>query len=166
MAYQWVGRKFGVDPNVVGKIFEQIEERDGIVTRIALLLEASEKDSPIHELFEWNDSEAAYKYRLMQAGDIIRHISVVITEDEDKPVRAFVNVNTDDGQQADGLYMNVKKAMQDEESRKIVLRRALHELKIFEKKYSMYKELEGVFLEIEKLEAVDGKKKNRDSEKV
>lgn len=166
MAYQWVGRKFGADPNVVGKILEQIEDRNGIVTREALLIEASGKDSPIHDLFTWNDTEAAQKYRLMQAGDIIRHISVVITESADKPVRAFVNVNVDESSQVDGWYMNTKKAMQDKECRMIVLRRAKRELELFKAKYQMYKELEMIFKAIDRLEVQDGKKKNRDTEKV
>ena len=54
---------------------------------------AADPAHPLHERFVWDDSEAARRYRLVQASGLIRSVSVVVEREEDKPpvrVRAFV----------------------------------------------------------------------------
>ena len=54
---------------------------------------AADPTHPLHERFVWDDSEAARRYRLVQASGLIRSVSVVVEREEDRPpvrVRAFV----------------------------------------------------------------------------
>lgn len=51
----------------------------GRLTPDEVLKRAKSKDSPLHDLFEWNDSEAARKYRLNQARDLISSFDISIT---------------------------------------------------------------------------------------
>lgn len=54
---------------------------------------AADPAHPLHERFVWDDSEAARRYRLVQASGLIRSVSVVVEREEDRPpvrVRAFV----------------------------------------------------------------------------
>lgn len=54
---------------------------------------AADPTHPLHERFVWDDSEAARRYRLVQASGLIRSVSVVVERQDDKPpvrVRAFV----------------------------------------------------------------------------
>lgn len=54
---------------------------------------AADPTHPLHERFVWDDSEAARRYRLVQASGLIRSVSVIVERQDDKPpvrVRAFV----------------------------------------------------------------------------
>ena len=54
---------------------------------------AADPQHPLHARFVWDDSEAARKYRLVQASGLIRSVSVVVEREPEKPpvrVRAFV----------------------------------------------------------------------------
>lgn len=141
-----------VDANTVGGVMEEIESRNGAVTS-ELFLEASRaEDSPTHDVFEWNDGTAAEKYRLHQAARTICAIRVIVRDDrpkapDAKPPRAFVNIVDDDSKKA--RYMNVTDALSNEETRHVVLGRALRELKSFQEKYSALSELAEVFTAID-----------------
>jgi hypothetical protein len=134
---------------------EKIEQRDGEVTNKSLLEAGRSESSPIHSLFEWNDGKAAELYRLKQANDIITHIAIKVEEKESEPYRAYVNiVETQEGEQTQvGRFINIRSAMENEETRKIILRAALAEMKRFQAKYAKYSELSGVFDAMKKAEA-------------
>jgi hypothetical protein len=42
---------------------------------------ARNKNSPLHEYFEWDDGAAAYRWRLFQARELISSVRVVVTVD-------------------------------------------------------------------------------------
>ena len=80
---------------------------------------AADPAHPLHERFVWDDSEAARRYRLVQASGLIRSVSVVVERQDDKPpvrVRAFVAdrdtspapVTDDDTEDADDLTGNYR----------------------------------------------------------
>lgn len=52
----------------------------GKITPEALVAAARDPDSPLHDYFEWDDSTAAEKYRMMQARTMLRscHYNVTI----------------------------------------------------------------------------------------
>ena len=147
--YEWKDAKLskGLPAQVVGETFEQIERRDGVLTKEAFLEASRPENSPTHKCFEWDDSVAAEKYRLTQSRMIINSIAVTITKanGEEQKAPAFVNVEikTDSGK-----YKNIEVAMNNESEKAIVLQNALNELKQFEKKYGYLKELERIFEEI------------------
>ena len=152
MVYSWKDQfSYKIPAEVVGKEFEKLERKNGGVTRENVLDSARSSNSPLHELFEWNDTVAAEQYRLQQATTLIcaLHIEVDSQDDEPQKLRAYVNV----GDERSGRFINIDTAFQNNETRDIVLERALRELKAFEKKYRALSEFSSLFAEINKLTA-------------
>lgn len=94
MRYEWAeGRGRSVPALVVGKQLEQIAARHGgRITPDDLVASAKGSRSPLHRLFEWDDSKAARAHRLHQARMVINSIDVVVDEDDGSSVQAFVSV--------------------------------------------------------------------------
>lgn len=150
-AYEYVGRQFRVSADIVGAEMERIEARDGQVTSKSLLDAGRPEESALHSLFEWDDSKAAELYRLRQATEVITHIHIVIDEKPNTPYRAYVNIQESSGQTERGRFINVRSAMENEETRRIVLNMAISEAKRFAQKYANYKELSEVFDAIDRV---------------
>ena len=148
MVYKWNKYAYPISADIVGKHFEKIEKEYGKLDRKIVLDSARSEKSPIHSLFEWDDSIAGEKYRLQQATNLIINLDVEV-QTEKKPIicRAFVNV-TDEKK---GTFINVETAFKAEETREVVLDRALRELKAFENKYKNLKEFSELFDLIESL---------------
>lgn len=94
--YSWNVNLFKVSAEIVGAEMEKIEKRDGEVTPKALLEEARSTNSPIHNLFDWNDTTAAEKYRLSQAGLAIRQIKVQIVRVPNEVKEVKLNIEKTD----------------------------------------------------------------------
>ena len=80
---------------------QKLYDENHRLTPAIVLAEAKDPDSPLHPLFEWSDHEAAEKWRLQQARQLIRSVRVVYkpatgTEPE-KSVRAWQSLRTEDG---------------------------------------------------------------------
>lgn len=147
MVYSWK-YNMKVPAEKAGKEMERIERKHGEVTPENVLEESRAEGATLHNLFEWDDTVAAEKYRLNQAGLIIRNLTVTIETVETKPtMRAYVNVSDD----TKGRFISITNAMSNEDTREIVLRNALAELKEFRKKYSDLQELSEVFSAIDKI---------------
>lgn len=153
--YSYRHGKVGASAQTVGETLERIEKRDGVVTKEAFLEESRPEDSPTHNMFEWDDTVAAEKYRLEQSRMIIADV-VVTVERESKPRKVAGYVNVTLGKHNKAEYNSIGVAMEDTEKRKAVLSNAFDELKTFENKYSEYQELAGVFAEAHKAERMYG----------
>lgn len=142
MVYKWKNYKYSVPAEVVGKHFQKLEKKEGALTSQNVLESARSEKSPIHSLFEWDDTKAAEQYRLKQAAQLICNLTVEI-ETDDKPIecRAYMDIS----EAKVGSFINVQSAFQSEESRDVVLRRALNELSAFKAKYKNLLELQDVF---------------------
>lgn len=149
MVYQWKpafqAMAKGVNPQVVGERLEAIKAANGELTRELVLAEAEKKKSPLHKLFTWDDTEAARKYRLAQAGEIIRQIEVVITKPAGKSMvtRGFVRVTPPDEKKQ--TYIDVTTAFEDPIMREQVVKRARRELLAWKARYEAYEELGELF---------------------
>jgi hypothetical protein len=51
----------------------------GRLTPDAIVADAQDEDSPLHECFEWDDSEAAHKFRLTQARGLLERMELAVT---------------------------------------------------------------------------------------
>lgn len=150
--YEWKFKIFPVDPNDVGKEFEKIEKENGKVTAKKVVEVAKDEKNIMHSCFEWNDTKAAEKYRFIEAHNLISQlVKVSIKEPQRKEVRAYVNINQKNGFGQSGEFISIERAMSKEETRNIVLNKALDELIAFKNKYRNLREFEELFLEIEKL---------------
>ncbi|MBO0728571.1 MAG: hypothetical protein J2P57_04890 [Acidimicrobiaceae bacterium] len=65
------------------------EERGRLVPEEVVEV-ASAPDHPLHSQFEWDDTEAARRWRIWQAGQLIRRVQVrIVDNDHEYSVRAF-----------------------------------------------------------------------------
>ena len=62
------------------RLLEICTRAGGALTPQAVLDDARDKKSPLHSSFEWNNSEAANKYRLDQARAVIRDFHIIRIE--------------------------------------------------------------------------------------
>lgn len=143
--YSW-RKHHGVPAEEAGKVMEQLLERDGEVTKEAFLDASRPEDSPTHACFEWDDTEAAEKYRLHQAQNTILDLKITIERSDEKPISAPALLNISSEKHA--VYRETEKALSIEESRAIVLKNAMKELESFSAKYSALSELAEVFAAI------------------
>lgn len=152
MRFKYEGRSYCVSAQKAGERLKEIENRDGSITPQAVVEDARPEGSLLHPVFEWDDEKAAEAYRIHQAGNFIRCI-VVVPEKENEvkePVKLFINTNpTDDRQKRVGTYINFHSAMENPESRSVILSNAKHEMLLFKKKYSQLTELSKVFKAID-----------------
>jgi hypothetical protein len=61
---------------------EALESRSGKLSPLDVVEAARAKDSPIHGCFDWDDTEAANKWRLEQARELIRRVKIEIQYEE------------------------------------------------------------------------------------
>lgn len=86
-------RLTGVDPAAAAAELERIRAGGGL-TPEAVVLTARNPDNPLHNAFEWDDSEAARQHRLYQARTLIR--AVVIVHDAGPAQPVYVHVRTEE----------------------------------------------------------------------
>jgi hypothetical protein len=104
-------------------------------------------DNPLHGDFTWDDTEAAEKWRLEQAREIIR-VTVVWEPRTERNIRAFVSLPAD--REAGGGYRYVPQVVKTVNGREQMLAAAIAELRQVQEKYRDVEQLAGVFAEIEK----------------
>lgn len=137
--------------NIRLEVLRKIQRAAGGILRPAdIVAHARNPESPLHGEFDWDDSEAAEKWRLEQAREIIR-VTVVHEERKEMTTRAFVSLARD--RVDDGGYRYVPSLVRTPKGRQEVLEEALAELRIFARKYRHISALTGIFVEIEKATA-------------
>ena len=145
MVYEWkTGSHISVSAQIAGEMCEKLE-KEGRLTAKNLLEENRPIEAPLHNAFNWNDSEAAELYREDQARHIIQCI-VVKKENVKEPVRQFINVDL-----GERKYYSVDMLVSQQETRHVLLKTALAELSAFQRKYQGLKELAQVFTAIDQL---------------
>lgn len=97
--------------------------------------------SPLHHRFEWDDTEAARQYRLVQAEQLIRVSVIVVGAETPLQTRCFVSLTTD---RPHGIYREVISVMQDPDQRSQLLMDAYSEMTRFQKKFAGLQELGAV----------------------
>jgi len=160
MVYLWKeGSRLHGDAQEVGRMLESLHEERGSISADDVLEAAKPKDSVLHDYFEWDNSEAAHQYRLVQAREIIRSIVVKIEKspDENITTRAFVSLKQPlaEDKEPVGAYMPLSVVVQDTDLRRQLIRQALHEIDIFQRKYAALEEIVGLMAQLRQtLEAV------------
>lgn len=139
------------DATLVGNHIEMLRKKfKGELTPQDILDDARHDNSPLHSFFEWDDSAAAEHYRLQQARGLIRAVVAVYVR-EDKPAvrtKAYVHINEPSAPH----YREASHAMSQQKTRKMVLDRAMNELKAWR---SRYKDLEEFASFIEIIDKID-----------
>jgi hypothetical protein len=139
------------DANTVGRHIEMLREKfKGELTPQDILDDARHDNSPLHSFFEWDDSAAAEHYRIQQARGLIRAVVAVYAR-EDKPAvrtRAYVHVPEPSAPH----YREASHAMSQTKTRKMVLDRAMNELKAWRTRYRDLEEFAGLVDIIDKID--------------
>jgi len=151
LVYEWKMNKYPIKAQEAGEKLEEIEKRYKGITPKIVVNEARDKDSLLHPCFEWDNQEAAEKYREVQAGDMIRNIVVIKVDDneENEPIRAFVNIV--DREDNNNKYISISVAVKDVDYNAQIIETAYKELLAFENKYKNLKEFSEVLKAIEKV---------------
>ena len=138
---------YPVSAQPAGEELRRIYADKGQLKPADVVDESRPESAPLHPCFEWRDEVAAEEYRKVQAGNLIRSITVVHKTPTHEPVevRAFVKPLE--------TYAPIEVVVNSEEQIAALLETALAELKAFEKKYATLSKLSSVFEEIKKLTA-------------
>lgn len=110
-----------------------IHQEHGTLTPALLVDLAADPDHPLHDRFDWDDTEAARKWRLEQAGQLLRVVKLPTDPSRPHDLRAFVAVKGQDSHRSE--YVPTEQAMADEFTRALVLRDMEREWKSLKKRY-------------------------------
>lgn len=147
MVYKWKeGSHHKISAQIAGDVCAELEER-GELTARNLVDVSRPEEAPLHDEFEWDNDLAAELYRENQGRGIIGHL--VIVADTKSPVRAYFNLEV-----KSPVYHSVSAIVHNEDKYASLLRKACMELKAFQKKYEMIKELAAVFEAIDALNGI------------
>jgi len=127
------------------------DENNGILLPERVVEEAKVETSPLHDSFNWDNTDAAQKYRVHQARNLIR-CTVVYEERTEKYIKTFVSLSSD--RDNGGGYREVIIVLKDTDKKAEMLADALSELQAFQNKYNSLVELCEVFDAIRQLETI------------
>lgn len=118
------------------------------VTPENVLNMARSKKTELHKCFEWDDSIASEKYRLIQAREIIRHFVIMPPEEkaEETPKVRSYQVTT-----KRNVYEPTRVILQKPDEYMALLKKAKAELEAFKRRYKTLTELEELFEIIDEL---------------
>lgn len=120
----------------------------GLLLPEKVVAAARPKTSVLHSRFEWDNSEAAEKYRIWQARQLIS-ICVEILPGSKVETPCFVSLSPD--RVTRGGYRAIVDVMSHAEMREQLLKDALHDLNSFQQRYHRLKELSEVFSAIRRV---------------
>lgn len=70
-----------MNKKVLKELERLLDANGGDITVHDIVAEAARAKSPLHRMFEWDDTAAAQKYRLQQARDLLREYKITIKTD-------------------------------------------------------------------------------------
>lgn len=131
---------------------EEIRHNEGGVLRADAVVDAAQDpSSALHHRFQWNDTEAARKYRILQARWLIKvAVTIIPSKGEDFEVQAYVSMH-DDRKEEGGGYRAMVDVLSNADQRKKLLAEALKDFERFERKYKLVKALAPVFAAMRKV---------------
>lgn len=134
--------------DVVIEVLE-VEKSNGLTPK-NILERAKDSSSNLHNLFEWDNSVAAEKFRLEQARGLIQNIKIIVGE---KMIRGFesVRVIVNDTGEMKNTYLPIMDILSNEEYREQKIVEALNNITYWRAKFQDLKELKPIFVSIDKV---------------
>jgi hypothetical protein len=126
-----------------------LSKRHGGLLQPEIVVDAARPvSSPLHAYFTWDDTEAANKCRIEEARRLLQiTVEYIKNGKEEVAYRVFCSLTSD---RKDGGYRVTANVMSNADLRAQLLEDARAEMKMFERKYHMLKELAVVFAAIRK----------------
>lgn len=144
MVYSFkTGAHIRADAQAAGEMCERLAE-EGRLTAKNLVEENRPENAPLHGAFEWDNDEAAERWREHQARHIIG--CLIVKAEKKEPVRAFFTI-----ERSDPNYNHIESILESRDATESLLRTALAELEAFKRKYSVLTELAAVFQAIDNI---------------
>ena len=134
MTYKWNSTGFKGDADKVGRELERIEQDEELTNINVLEFARRNKNSELNKCFEWDDTKASEKYRMIQAGNILTSISIVISDE--KPIettRAFINIKTVEEKK---VFKNVVSVIENDEEYRQLKEKAERDFISYKDKYN------------------------------
>ncbi len=131
--YTWKSVGFSADANLVGSELEEIENNGELTSERVLRYAEKNPNSELYKCFEWDDTEAARKYRLRQANQILCSISLEIQEKPVKKQRVYVNIKSSDTGMKN--FKNIKDVLENDEEYQQLLDKARNDFDSCKEKY-------------------------------
>jgi hypothetical protein len=131
---------------------ERIYAEHGNLTPGLVLSEAQSPDSPLHTHFNWDDDDAANRWRLHQAADLIRRVKINVvntTSDEGLRVRAWTSIPTQEGRQ----YRDTREVAADSNLATLVRDELMNELRVLREKLRRFDEFAAIVAVMDDLAA-------------
>lgn len=126
---------------------------NGLLRPDVVVEAARDEDSPLHNSFTWDDTEAAHAHRLWQARQLIS-AQVTVIPKTNKRIDAFVSLGSD--RRGGGGYRLVAEVMGDDQRRAELLKQAAREARSWARRYQDVRELAQVRGHIEEFAASVG----------
>lgn len=147
MTYKWtMTGLYKGDANKVGRELEEIENSSELTNVNVLEFAKENKNSELHKCFEWNDTVAGQKYRLIQASKILQDITIVINEVEET-TKAFVNIKT---KEETRVFKNIVSVIENDEEYNQLKEKAKRDFISYREKYDKIiklKDLKSIILD-------------------
>lgn len=115
------------------------QEGNGVLRPEAVVAFARNPKTALHRYFTWDDTEAANKYRLWQAREVIR-VQVQITNQNVGPIRTYVSL-VEDRKGDGGGYRTIDDVMASSIYRRQLLDQARRDMDRFTVKYGQLEQL-------------------------
>lgn len=134
-------------PDLIKQELEALTEaNNGILQPEAVVEYAKDPNTALHSRFEWDDTEAAKRYRVWQARQLIKVTVNILPNESETEYQVFVSLKSD--RYNGGGYRALVDVMSDDQLRKQLLTQAYADFKVWQKKYQDLKELAPVFTEM------------------
>ena len=96
---------------------------------------AQNRRTELHKCFEWNDTKAAEKFRLDQAGEVLRSIVFVsVIQNEEVAIRAYERESTENK----SAYRDVLESLSDEIFKQAIINRVKRDIESIENVANSY----------------------------
>lgn len=131
-------------PDLIKLELETLAEANNGLLRPETVVEfAKDPNTALHSRFEWDDTEAATKYRIWQARQLIKVVVNILPNENETEYQVFVSLKSD--RLNGGGYRALVDVMSNDDQRKELLTQAHNDFKLWQKKYQQLKELAPVF---------------------
>lgn len=116
----------------------EVRASTGALTQVNVVDVARSPGHPLHNRFEWDDTIAGEKYRLEQAGELIRSVQQVFRKADGHrgKVREFHSVDRDGGHE----YIPLEEVAENPTVSKVILADMMRDWQQFKRRYEHMQE--------------------------
>ena len=131
--------------NNLRDVLMEIRAKRGVLTPEIVVEEAADPLHPLHHRFTWDDSEAARKWRLHEAGNLLRVRYKADAGDDRADLRAFWVTRDAEGHPT-STYEPIEEVVLDPFQRELLLKQMRRDWQSFKRRYQHMEEFIGEVL--------------------